>query len=139
MQGDTIQESRARLCELCEQGALWDTVDAYLAECRSEGAIGVSETAKKAKRMSRFPNLAGLCRYALTGTSDLSALKTEHPSEYDRLLAIFEDEALNAELSPTLLSAYVKRRITGADEGEMRQTESEVRYCFEHDIFADGE
>ena len=139
MQGDTIKEKRARLCEICESGALWETVDAYLAECKSDATAAMSDVSKKAKRTVKFPNLAGLCRYALTGTRDLAELKSAHPAEYDRLLAIFEDEALNSELSPTLLSSYVKHRIMKADEKEAQSAESEVRYCFEHDIFADGE
>ena len=124
---------------MCERGALWQTVDAYLAECKSDTATATSDAAKKAKRTARFPNLAGLCRYASTGTSDLSELRAEFPAEYDRLLAIFEDEALNAELSSTLLSSYMKHRIMKTDGEQAQNAESEVSYSFEHDIFADGE
>lgn len=124
------------LCRLYEGGELWDTVEAYLLTCRPDVEQG--ETQKRTKNVGRFPNLAGLCRYACTGTDDLEALARSFPEAYGRLLAIFEDEALNANPSATLLSYYVKRRIMDGSEAKV-EGESEVRYCFEHDVYADGE
>lgn len=129
--------SREILCKLCKSGELWSTVDAYLDTCRTDTP---EPSAKKSRCPSRFPNLAGLCRYAQAGIAALKELRQRYPDEYDRLLAIFEDEALNAELSPTLLSAYMKKRMLySADESEESNQKSEVRYCFEHDVFSDGE
>lgn len=122
--------------ELMSEGTFFDAVDDYLDLCHA-----VEETPQKARGRprGRFPNIAGLCRYLGTGLSDVNLLKSEYPVEYDRLLAIFEDEALNSEVSPTLLSAYMKKRMLySANEGSPLSCE-EVRYCFEHDIFADGE
>ena len=64
-------------------------------------------------------------------------LKICNPDEYDRLVAIFEDEALNADISPNLLSTYMKKRLLYVCDEEPQGTE--VKYCFEHDIYADGE
>ena len=58
-------------------------------------------------------------------------------------MAILEDETLNAALSPTLLSAYLKRRLGYADKAaKTEQNETEcglMRLVFEHDIEEDGE
>ncbi len=125
----------ADLCVLCSCGALWDTVEAYLCECRAGG----EDMQRKGKPVSRFPNLAGLCRFAGVGVSRLRSLEEEYPEEYDRLLAVFEDEALNADLSPTLVSSYMKKRLLYAEESKAGKERGEVSYCFEHDIYADGE
>ena len=51
-------------------------------------------------------------------------------------LAILEDEALNSALSPTLVSAYLKKRL-GYDGTEKRAS-SQLEISFEHDVFEDG-
>ncbi|MBE6577860.1 MAG: hypothetical protein E7653_06975 [Ruminococcaceae bacterium] len=128
------------MSELCKNGLLEYVVDEYISFCHSS-ASGLSDEAQKqrAKQKNRFANLAGLCRYVGTGLSDLAALCKDFPDEYDKLLAVFEDEALNSEVSPTLLSAYLKKRIDYTLDKEPTDSAKEVRYCFEHDIFADGE
>ena len=130
------QESDVKglISELYRNGLLAGLVDEYLEYCKRVNGEG------KQKSAARFANLAGLCRYLGTGLSDLEQLRCEHPEEYDRLLAIFEDEALNASISPTLLSAYVKKRMSysgGATDTDIAPRE--VNYHFEHDIYADGE
>lgn len=122
---------------LMGEGTFFEAVDDYLDLCHTTA----EDTPPKARGRprGRFPNLAGLCRFLGTGLSDIGVFKAEYPQEFDRLLAIFEDEALNSEVSPTLLSAYMKKRMLySANEGASLSSE-EVRYCFEHDIFADGE
>ena len=129
-------KTRGILCALCESGTLWRKCDRYISACdKAEEGDG------KAKRRARFPNLAGLCRYLGTGLDDLRMLREDHPESYDRLLAIFEDEALNFDTSTTLLSSYMKKRLLfSSDEDTRAQRENvrEVSYCFEHDIFKDG-
>ena len=126
------------LSELCEKGLLCSLIDDYLCFCHSTRTDGGDEgTKSKNKIRTLFPNLAGFCRYLNTGLSDIPALAADFPDEYDKLLAIFEDEALNAEVSPTLLSAYLKKRMLYMSESQ--PSSREVRYCFEHDIFSDGE
>ena len=127
---------RGILCALCESGELWERCDGYVSVCAQ-----AEEGEGKGKRRTRFPNLAGLCRYLGTGLDDLRMLREDHPKSYDRLLAIFEDEALNFDTSTTLLSSYMKKRLLFSADEELR-TQKEpmptVSYCFEHDVFKDG-
>ncbi len=128
------------LSRICKSGILEHIVDEYICSCYPKSSESTDNTARSRPRVkARFPNLAGLCRYVGTGLSDLEALRGDYPEEYDKLLAIFEDEALNSEISSTLLSAYLKKRIAYTTCKESTDNSKEVRYSFEHDIFADGE
>ena len=117
--------------KLCESGVLFCLVEDYLLECK--------EQTGKGKGHGRFPNLAGLCRFLGTGVSDIEELRKERPDEHERLMAILEDEALCADVSPTLLASYMKRRL-GYGDAECGATgQREVVWRFEHDIYKDGE
>ena len=123
---------------LFREGTLFEAVDDYIRQCYSSIECE-GEVKPKVKPRIRFPNVAGFCRYLGTGMSDVLTFKSEYPFEYDRLLAIFEDEALNSDVSSTLVSAYMKKRLLYAVEDAPSSAPGEVRYCFEHDIFSDGE
>ncbi len=124
------------MTELCADGRIWEALDGYLEQCRAEVQTDLLGSRKRA--VLRFPNLAGFCRYLRVGMSELKALREQCFDIYDRLLAIFEDEALNSALSPTLLTSYMKKRLSFGDaDGALDR--KEVTYCFEHDILADGE
>jgi hypothetical protein len=133
-------ESLGIMSQMCDNGLFEHLLEEYIHTCHTscaEQKDGNSHTRQKSK--TRFANLAGFCRYMGTGLSELAELRSTHPDEYDRLLTIFEDEALNSEVSPTLLSAYLKKRMQYSSIPEEANDAKEVRYCFEHDIFADGE
>ena len=70
-------------------------------------------------------------------------MEERYPEYADWLCACFEDEALNASNSPTLLSAYLKKRLGYLEkQSKGEQSESEcglMRLVFEHDIEEDGE
>lgn len=123
-----------KIKKLLDSGKLYRMADKYIEACRTSP----HEDSAKAKRQYRFPNLAGFCRYVKSGLSDLLELKSSNPDEYDRLVAIFEDEALNADISPNLLSTYMKKRLLYVCDEEATHG-AEVKYCFEHNIYADGE
>ncbi len=123
-----------KIRNLLDSGRLYRMADKYIESCRA----APREDGAKAKRQYRFPNLAGFCRYVRSGLSELWELRVSNPDEYDRLVAIFEDEALNADISPNLLSTYMKKRLLYVCDEESPQG-GEVKYCFEHDIYADGE
>ncbi len=125
------------LSVLAARGELTAAVLEYLAECKSVPEEHTAAAKGKSASAQRFPNFAGFCRHMEAGVSELKTLRREHPEEYDKLLAIFEDEALNSALSPTLLSAYMKKRLLYAEEEE--KAGRQVVWCFEHDIIADGE
>ncbi len=122
------------LRELFESGGVLGEAEAYIAECYGE------ESVQKRGRTGRFPNLAGFCRRLGASVSYLVLLGNEYPELYGALLSVFEDEALNSSQSPTLLSAYMKERLSF---GEKRDTGSlfpvgDVQLIFEHDIGEDG-
>lgn len=126
------------LLAAAEAGTLPSLMDAYLQECRASG-----EPSKGAKHAEgSFPNLAGFCRLLGCGVSSAERLRREHPSLYDRICAILEDEALNASISPNLLSAYLKRRLGYGEKQESEGVTAEceqLRLVFEHNILEDGQ
>jgi len=70
-------------------------------------------------------------------------MKEKYPDSYSALCLIFEDEAYNAEISATVLSAYLKKRL-GYGEPENTPDSSvnvagPLKLIFEHDILSDGE
>ena len=116
---------------------------AYLAFCREkcEEPSGTRRSTGGGERF--FPNMAGFCRWLGGGISLAERLREDDPEGYDLLCATLEDEALNSSVSPTLLSAYLKRRLGYAEkeEGGKRSTEAEceqLRLVFDHDIMEDG-
>ncbi len=134
-----------RLREACRRNTYHRLLESYVESCRP-----LSETedpndrhsSKNAKKSEgRFPNLAGFCRFLKMGTDDLSEIAKEFPDAVAYLSAVFEDEALNASISPTLLTAYLKRRLGYDRDSERKENASSdgiPMICFEHDIFRDG-
>ena len=124
------------LSEAVENGQLRKYLKRYLKSCRP------APDADPKKDFGRFPNLAGFCRWLGCGISEVDTLRLSHPTEADWLNAVMEDEAINgcAHLSPTLLSAYLKRRLGYAEKGEAVSGAEcgEMRVIFEHDISEDG-
>ena len=118
-------------------------LEAYLAFCRerSPEASGSKRSGSGGERS--FPNVAGFCRWLGGGISLVEQLREEDPEGYGLLCATLEDEALNSSVSPTVLSAYLKRRLGYGDkeEGAKKIAEAEceqIRLVFDHDIMEDG-
>ena len=89
--------------------------------------------------LDAHPELVEVLGEVLPILSDIEELRKERPDEHERLMAILEDEALCADVSPTLLSSYMKRRL-GYGDAECGATgQREVVWRFEHDIYKDGE
>ena len=119
-------------------GKILDLLNEYIIACANTKPI--TENAKDSKNNSPtlFPNLAGFCRFLKISTLELEELGKKFPDCYSRLLTVFEDEALNSKLSPTIVSAYMKKRL-GYDHSTPLQNNSQLEIKFEHDIFKDGE
>ena len=117
-------------------GEITALLEQYLKSCREERVIE-REKEDKRKKERTFPNLAGFCRFIGVGASDLEAYGKENPSEYEKILTVLEDEALNSGVSPALVSAYLKKRL---GYGGIKPTDSgsQLEIKFEHDIFEDG-
>ncbi|MBR2353087.1 MAG: hypothetical protein IKA76_01110 [Clostridia bacterium] len=115
----------------------------YIASCHpaseEDGAI-LPRAPKKPE--GRFPNLAGFCRFLHIGTEDLVDLSEKYPDAIAYVYAVLEDEALNSSVSPTLLTAYLKRRLGYDKENERKEkllpTDPQPIIRFEHDIYGDG-
>lgn len=122
------------LDNICETQTLTELVQQYIDQCRSE-TLG-------AKKHERFPNIAGFCRFCGLNGDDLLRLKREHPDSYSAMCLIFEDEALNSDVSASVLSAYLKKRLGYGEDEENTpscQVGDQLKLVFDHDILSDGE
>lgn len=144
-------QSEAVISELYNDDRLSFLLDRYIEDCSEQSSEehteAVTPSASKSPRSQKkqstgraiFPNVAGFCRYLGIATDELEPLARSNPTLYGRLLTVFEDEALNSSLSPTLLSAYLKKRL-GYDSTVPKQScEGQFEIRFEHDILKDGE
>lgn len=109
-----------------------ELVERYILSCRSDAA--------SSKRRERFPNISGFCRFCGIGFSELSEIKKRYPERYSSICSVFEDEALNSELSPTVLSSYLKNHLDFSEDGASLSevNAGELRLIFEHDVEKDG-
>lgn len=132
-------ETDILLVEACRRGILGQILEEYIAACHapSDPPDSAEKKQKAGGRGERFPNLAGFCRYLGCSTEEWLRMEKSHPEVFGRLRATLEDEALNAVMSPTVITAYLKKRL-GYDK-EPYDAESTVAVHFEHDIFGDGE
>ncbi len=116
----------------------------YIDSCRPSSEEEDTRSSRVTKKNEgRFPNLAGFCRFLRMGTEDLIELSEEFPAQVAYIYAVLEDEALNSSVSPTLLTAYLKRRLGYDRNGERGErspcSEALPMIQFEHDIYGDGE
>lgn len=133
---ESEQKSREASTAPIEPEKLLRQLARYLKVCQAKQAADGN------KKAAVFPNLAGFCRFLGCGLSELEELRLTHPKILDRILAILEDEALNLLLSPTVLSAYLKRRLNYTEKSEEKCDSAdcgEMHLIFEHDILEDGE
>ncbi len=148
-------ESEFSLKELFCSREIYRILEEYILSCSADASEALSDgnsekeenQSKKAKaRTGRakasisvgFPNLAGFCRYLGVGTEEYRHTCEDFPDAADRISAVLEDEALNSALSPTILTAYLKKRC-GYASSEPPPAEPQLTISFEHDIFEDGE
>lgn len=111
---------------------LLDKLQEYILSCLGD----------ESKKGGRFPNMAGFCRHLGVGVEGFRLMMKERQDEYDLLCAVFEDEALNSGLSPTLLGAYLKRHFGYGEKSGNEAASSceleQIKLVFEHDIDEDG-
>jgi hypothetical protein len=130
------RKRRSSLARDAEMGKLPRLLKSYLESCHAENEFG------ERKSKERFPNLAGFCRWIGCGIGEAEELKSSHPQLYGCICAILEDEALNANISPTLINAYLKQRLGYAEKPtavDKRTDCGQLRLIFEHDIEEDGQ
>lgn len=139
-------QSEELIRKLYESGRVSEILKEYIFACSNkESVVENTDTALESKRKrsvavsKSFPNLAGFCRHLGVSTEELDKISCDYPSQYGKLLAVLEDEALNSDLSPTLISAYMKKRLGYDSSAPKCNSESQLQIKFEHDIFEDGE
>ncbi len=132
-----METNESRIESACRSGALSELVEEYLDECNLPCREDEKRSSKRSAR--RFPNLAGFCRYFRIGESEYNALAEKYPLEFEYLSAVFEDEALNSDISPTVISAYLKRRLGYERRCVGEVHEGQLKIVFDHDIVEDGE
>ena len=118
---------------VCRMKRLPELAEKYILACREDKDFG---------KIGRFPNIAGFCRFFGFSEDALEKIKDEFPESYSALCFIFEDEALNSDISASVLSAYLKKRLGYGEEKEKVNSSLEfnqLKLVFEHDIVADGE
>ncbi len=118
-----------------------ELAELLLEYLRSLESVDEEEGGRRRER--RLANLAGFCRSLGCGPRAFEQFASEYPETADYLLAVFEDELIRENASPTLLAAYLKRRLGYGTEGKS-DVESEtdcglMRLVFEHDVEEDGE
>lgn len=153
MQDKENSPSAESIEEACLLGILPELANEYLLSCCTQKKEGECEDIEEKEKRTRkkdggekgtakFPNVAGFCRYFGIGRGKYERLSKKYPEEFEKLSAVFEDEALNSQISPSLLSAYLKKRLGYGEASDAVGTEidtAQVKLIFDHDIFIDGE
>lgn len=112
-----------------------ELLNQYLQSCRGSG------DPKEKHSSATFPNLAGFCRWLGCGRGEIDALQNTDPLLYDRICTVLEDEALNSELSASVLTVYLKQRLGYGDTASAKPSVvpgEQLQLVFEHDILQDG-
>ena len=144
----TNKESAELIEAACNTGSLGELAEEYIIFCNTTETKEdepYTQTAAKKKNTDKsvkFPNVAGFCRYFGIGQQKYESLSKKYPEEFEKLSAIFEDEALNSEISASVLTAYMKKRLGYSDTEKSEKSEvdaGQIRLIFDHDILLDGE
>ena len=131
-----MAECESDLEQACLEERLQSLAEKYVEFCKI-----TSDGEKKSSKKSggKFPNVAGFCRYFRIGTSEYECLAQKYPAEFEKLTAMFEDEALKSDISPTILSAYMKKRLGYDRDSDREITDGQLKIVFDHNIMEDGE
>ena len=114
------------------------SVPAYCSVDEKNGEEGMEERkGKKTESRSRLPNPAGFCRFLDLDRGAFLRLFEDFPLEVGRILAVFEDEALNSSLSASVLGLYL-RSLLGEKDEETARGDGTISVTFDHDILSDG-
>ena len=116
--------------QLCEGGKLIKKAEKYIAFClEAQG------------KRPRLPNICGFFRWLRLSIIALDKLKRAYPHIFRTLLMLFEDEALNSELPPSIISTYMKQSFVrdAEDKGEAYEDCGPITLVFDHDIKLDGQ
>ncbi len=116
---------------LCQKGRLIKMAEKYISFC-------LEDQPKK----PRLPNICGFFRWLKLSALALDRLKRAYPEKFRTLLMLFEDEALNSELPPSIISTYMKQSFSKDSDGKDGETQEDcgpITLVFDHDIKLDGQ
>ena len=113
--------------EFCRNGSPEMLAEQYINFCLNE-------------ERPRLPNISGFFRWLTLPAAAKDHFIHTYPESYRTVRMIFEDEALNSPLPPSIVSAYMKQYYSDAGNPKDDSEQSEgITLIFEHDIFHDGE
>ena len=116
---------------ICQKNRLIKKAEKYIAFC-------LAPELKK----PRLPNICGFFRWLKLGSIAMDKLKREYPDKFRTLLMLFEDEALNSELPPSIISTYMKQSFLKDSEDKVSEVSEDcgpITLVFDHDINLDGQ
>lgn len=135
-----MEENEALSENVCRDGNFEELFQEYIFFCykvdEDDTCSQDKRSVKKSKK--RFPNMAGFCRYIGVSESEYERLCGKYPESFDRIKMSLEDEALNADVSPTIISAYMKKRLGYEKNTASEVCDGQLKIVFEHDILEDG-
>jgi len=133
--GNGINESEL-IDDICQRNTMSELAEQYINFCL---CTDIENDSKHTRRV-RLPNICGFFRWLRLSASALDKLKRDHREEYRTLQMIFEDEALNSSLPPSIISTYMKQSFSSRtdDEGMGESSCGPITLIFEHDIDHDG-
>ena len=126
--------SRTLLEKLADEKEIDTVLGNYILSCRQESG-------GNPKSAGRIPNVAGFCRFLGATLSDFDRLKSTRPEIHGAICAALEDEALNSQMTATILSIYLKHRLGYAEEKKESASvtdSGQLRLIFDHDAYEDG-
>ena len=126
--------SRTLLEKLADEKEIDTVLGNYILSCRQEPC-------GNPKSAGRIPNVAGFCRTLGATLSDFDRLKSTRPEIHGAICAALEDEALNSQMTATILSIYLKHRLGYSEEKKESASvtdSGQLRLIFDHDAYEDG-
>ena len=123
-----IKRDMKAVDELCRKGSPESSAENYIVFCLSSDP-------------KRLPNMAGFFRWLKLSAAALDHFRQAHSEKFRTVKMFFEDEAINSDLPPSIVSAYMKQLLSsenGTDEPK-EESEGNITLVFEHDIEHDGE
>ena len=115
---------------ICIKGSLIRMAEKYIKFCLTAN-----------EDRPRLPNICGFFRWLKLGACALDLLKQKYPDKFRTLQMLFEDEALNSPLPPSIVSTYMRQQAFTdlSENGQTADKEGEnITVVFDHDIISDG-
>lgn len=113
-----------RIDSMCRKGSIRRLAEKYIAFCLTD-------------ERQRLPNMAGFFRWMKLSAAARDHFQSFHREDCRTVKMIFEDEALNSPLPPSIVSTYVKQYFS-SDADRPDEGCGGITLLFDHDIEHDG-